>query len=78
MLLREALAGRNRDNAVIGVNYGIPGAPAGGVSGTDNRRASIKDFVAYTLRRLGTDHRQQGGCARIAAVSRPWDRETRP
>jgi aryl-alcohol dehydrogenase-like predicted oxidoreductase len=56
MLLRAALAGRNRDNAVISVKFGILRDPAGGVAGIDNRPSSIKNFLAYTLRRLGTDH----------------------
>ncbi len=56
MLLREALKGRNRDNAVVSVKFGILRDPAGGVSGIDNRPDSIKNFLAYTLRRLGTDH----------------------
>lgn len=56
MLLRDALKGRNRDNAVISVKFGVVRDPAGGVSGIDNRPASIKNFLAYSLRRLGTDH----------------------
>jgi aryl-alcohol dehydrogenase-like predicted oxidoreductase len=56
MLLREALEGRSRDDAVISVKFGVVRDPAGGVSGIDNRPASIKNFLAYTLRRLGTDH----------------------
>jgi len=56
MVLREALKGRNRDNAVVSVKFGILRDPAGGVSGIDNRPGSIKNFLAYTLRRLGTDH----------------------
>jgi len=56
MLLRDALKGRNRDNAVISVKFGILRDPSGGVSGIDNRPNSIKNFLAYTLRRLGTDH----------------------
>ena len=56
MLLRDAVKGRNRDNAVISVKFGILRDPAGGVSGIDNRPSSIKNFLAYTLRRLGTDH----------------------
>lgn len=56
MLLREALGGRDRDNSVISVKFGILRDPAGGVLGIDNRPSSIKNFLAYTLRRLGTDH----------------------
>ncbi|MGH3460505.1 MAG: aldo/keto reductase [Kribbellaceae bacterium] len=56
MLLRDTLKGRDRDNAVISVKFGILRDPGGGVSGIDNRPSSIKNFLAYTLRRLGTDH----------------------
>jgi len=56
LLLREALKGRKRDNAVISVKFGVVRDPAGQVLGVDNRPASIKNFLAYTLRRLGTDH----------------------
>ena len=56
MLLRDALKGRNRDDAVISVKFGVLRDPAGGFNGIDNRPASIKNFLTYTLRRLGTDH----------------------
>jgi len=56
MLLRDALAGRSRDNAVISVKFGVVRDPSGAVVGLDNRPASVKNFLAYTLKRLGTDH----------------------
>jgi aryl-alcohol dehydrogenase-like predicted oxidoreductase len=56
LLLREALRGRNRDNAVISVKFGALRDAAGGWNGIDVRPAAIKNFLAYTLRRLGTDH----------------------
>jgi aryl-alcohol dehydrogenase-like predicted oxidoreductase len=56
MLLREALRGRRREDVVISVKFGALRDPAGGWSGTDTRPAAIKNFLAYTLRRLGTDH----------------------
>ncbi|MFG2104212.1 aldo/keto reductase [Micromonospora echinaurantiaca] len=56
MLLRDALRGRNRDNAVISVKFGALRDAEGGWNGTDLRPAAIKNFLAYTLRRLGTDH----------------------
>jgi aryl-alcohol dehydrogenase-like predicted oxidoreductase len=56
MLLRDALKGRNRDNAVISVKFGILRDPAGGFNGVDVRPNAVKNFLAYTLRRLGTDH----------------------
>ncbi|MFG1913697.1 aldo/keto reductase [Micromonospora sp. NPDC048898] len=56
MLLRDALRGRNRDNAVISVKFGALRDVAGGWNGNDVRPVAIKNFLAYTLRRLGTDH----------------------
>lgn len=55
MLLREALANR-RDKAVISVKFGVVRDPSGAVIGLDNRPASVKNFLAYTLTRLGTDY----------------------
>jgi aryl-alcohol dehydrogenase-like predicted oxidoreductase len=56
MLLRDALRGRERGNAVVSVKFGVLRDPAGGWDGIDLRPNSIKNFLAYTLRRLGTDH----------------------
>ena len=56
MLLRDALRGRDRDRAVISVKFGALRGPDGSWVGVDTRPAAIKNFLAYTLRRLGTDH----------------------
>lgn len=56
MLIGEALKGRNRDKAVISVKFGALRDPAGGWSGYDSRPAAIRNFVAYSLQRLGVDH----------------------
>jgi aryl-alcohol dehydrogenase-like predicted oxidoreductase len=56
LLLREALTSRTRDNAVISVKFGVLRAPDGSWHGLDTRPAAIKNALAYTLRRLGTDH----------------------
>jgi aryl-alcohol dehydrogenase-like predicted oxidoreductase len=56
LLLREALRGRNREDVVISVKFGALRDPAGGWIGVDTRPAAIKNFLAYTLRRLGTEH----------------------
>jgi aryl-alcohol dehydrogenase-like predicted oxidoreductase len=56
MLLRDALRGRDRDNAVISVKFGALRDADGGWTGTDGRPEGVKNFLAYTLRRLGTDH----------------------
>ncbi|GGK90670.1 aldo/keto reductase [Sphaerisporangium melleum] len=58
MLLRDALAGRPgaREQAVISVKFGALRDPDGGWSGYDARPAAVRNFLAYTLRQLGTDH----------------------
>jgi aryl-alcohol dehydrogenase-like predicted oxidoreductase len=54
MLIRQAL--RGRDRAVISVKFGVLRDPAGGWAGVDGRPVAVKNFLAYSLRRLGTDH----------------------
>jgi aryl-alcohol dehydrogenase-like predicted oxidoreductase len=56
LLLREALRSIDRDRVVISVKFGALRDPDGGWSGADARPVAIKNFVAYSLRRLGTDH----------------------
>jgi aryl-alcohol dehydrogenase-like predicted oxidoreductase len=56
LLLRDALRGRNRDNAVISVKFGALRDASGGWNGYDGRPEAVKNFAAYSLRRLGTDH----------------------
>ena len=57
MLIGEALAaGSKRDRALISVKFGALRDPAGGFIGYDSRPASIKNFLAMTLKRLRTDH----------------------
>jgi len=56
LLLRDALRGRNRDDVTISVKFGALRDPDGNFNGFDARPAAIKNFVTYSLRRLGTDH----------------------
>ncbi|PRY02448.1 aldo/keto reductase [Allonocardiopsis opalescens] len=56
MLLRDALRGADRDRAVISVKFGALRGPDMGWNGFDARPAAVKNFVTYSLRRLGTDH----------------------
>jgi aryl-alcohol dehydrogenase-like predicted oxidoreductase len=55
MLIREALTGRNRDNLQISVKFGALRDPDKGFLGYDSRPAAIRNFVAYSLQRLGVD-----------------------
>jgi aryl-alcohol dehydrogenase-like predicted oxidoreductase len=56
LLLGEALRGRARERAVLSVKFGLMRAPDGSIVGNDLRPAAVKNFLAYTLRRLGTDY----------------------
>lgn len=56
MLLREALANGRRQKAFLCVKCGAQRAPDGSWVGVDARPASIKNFLSYTLQRLGTDY----------------------
>jgi pyridoxine 4-dehydrogenase len=56
MLLQKALAGQRRDRLFIAVKFGAMRAPNGAFIGIDARPAAVKNFLAYSLRRLGTDY----------------------
>jgi aryl-alcohol dehydrogenase-like predicted oxidoreductase len=56
MLIREALAGRDRDDALISVKFGAQRGPDGAWLGYDARPAAAKTALAYSLTRLGVDH----------------------
>lgn len=66
MLLGRALAGR-RDRAFVAVKFGALRDPAGGFNGFDARPVAIRNFLAMTLKRLGTDHVDLYMPARIPA-----------
>jgi len=55
LLLRDALRGRKRDNLVLSVKFGALRDPAGAWLGYDGRPSAVRNFLAHTLRRLGTD-----------------------
>ena len=54
-LIGKALKSR-RDHALLSVKFGALRDPAGGWCGLDGRPGSVKNFLSYTLQRLGTDH----------------------
>jgi aryl-alcohol dehydrogenase-like predicted oxidoreductase len=56
LLIREALRGRDRDEALISVKFGALRGPDNRWHGNDARPAAVHNFLAYSLRRLGTDH----------------------
>jgi aryl-alcohol dehydrogenase-like predicted oxidoreductase len=55
MLIGRALKGRRRDDAVISVKFGAQRSPTGAFLGFDTRPAAVKNFAAYSLKRLGVD-----------------------
>ena len=56
MLIREALAGRDRGSVVISVKFGALRDVGGNWLGYDARPIAVKNFLAYSLRRLGADY----------------------
>lgn len=56
MLIAEALKERRREDVVLSVKFGALRGPDGIWSGYDSRPAAIRNFLAYSLQRLGTDH----------------------
>lgn len=58
LLIRDALKERSRDEMVISVKFGTRRSPDGGFQPAppDTDPVAVKDRLAYTLRRLGTDH----------------------
>jgi aryl-alcohol dehydrogenase-like predicted oxidoreductase len=57
MLIGEALrASSKRDAAILSVKFGALRDPAGGWVGFDGRPAAVKNFLTYSLQRLGVDH----------------------
>jgi len=56
LLIREALKGGKRERAFIAVKCGAMRAPDLKFLGDDGRPQAVKNFLAYSLRRLGTDY----------------------
>lgn len=56
MLIRDALRGRSREQVLLSVKFGALRDPSGAFTGYDGRPKAVKNFLAYTLKRLGTDH----------------------
>ncbi|MFD4506393.1 aldo/keto reductase [Streptomyces sp. NPDC058457] len=55
-LIRRALRPGDREKAVLSVKFGGLRGPAGAFVGIEGRPAHVKNALAYSLRRLGTDH----------------------
>ena len=55
MLIGRALQGR-RDRVLLSVKFGGMRSPDGNWIGFDGRPVAVKNFPAYSLKRLGVDH----------------------
>lgn len=56
LLIREALRGRRREDLQLSVKFGALRDPGGQWIGYDGRPQAVRNALAYSLRRLGTDH----------------------
>jgi len=56
LLIARALADRDRDAVALSVKFGALRDPTGGFVGNDGRPAAVKNYLANSLTRLGTDH----------------------
>jgi aryl-alcohol dehydrogenase-like predicted oxidoreductase len=56
LLLAEALRGRDRDSYQLSVKFGQMRGPGPVFGPQDNRPEAVRNFLAYSLTRLGVDH----------------------
>ena len=57
LLVGEAIKHRNRDRIQLSVKFGaLRGPRSGEFNGYDSRPAAVRNFVAYSLKRLGVDY----------------------
>ena len=56
LLIREALRGLDRNRVVISVKFGALRGPDNAFIGIDVRPVAVKNALAYSLQRLGTDY----------------------
>jgi len=56
LLIGEVLRGARRDDVTLSVKFGALRDPAGRWLGFDGRPSAVKNFLAYSLQRLGVDY----------------------
>jgi pyridoxine 4-dehydrogenase len=56
LLIREALQGVPRERVLLSVKFGALRGPKNEFGGIDNRPVAVRNFLTYSLRRLGVDH----------------------
>ncbi|GAA2784942.1 aldo/keto reductase [Kitasatospora aburaviensis] len=65
-LIRRALRAGDREKALLSVKFGALRGPDGSFVGIEGRPAHVKNALAYSLRRLDTDHVDIYRSARLA------------
>ncbi|WP_046729685.1 aldo/keto reductase [Streptomyces humi] len=65
-LIRRALRAGDREKALLSVKFGALRDPGGAFVGIEGRPAHVKNALAHSLRRLGTDHVDVYRPARLA------------
>ena len=56
MLIAKAIADRAREDVVLSVKFGAMRSPGGGWGGVDTRPDAVRNFLTYSLQRLGVDY----------------------
>lgn len=56
MLIGKAIAERPREDTVLSVKFGALRGPGGTWGGSDNRPVALRNFLTYSLQRLGVDY----------------------
>jgi pyridoxine 4-dehydrogenase len=56
LLISEALKGRRREDYVLSIKFGALRDPARGFIGYDARPEAVKNFLVYSLKRLGVEY----------------------
>ncbi len=56
MLIGKAIAERPREDMVLSVKFGALRGPGGSWGGTDSRPVALRNFLTYSLQRLGVDY----------------------
>ncbi|MGW1743434.1 aldo/keto reductase [Nocardia sp. NPDC001965] len=56
LLVGRAIADRPREETILSVKFGAMIGPDGTWQGFDSRPAALRNFLSYSLRRLGVDH----------------------
>ena len=71
LLLGRALREADRESVFVGVKFGALRDPGGAFVGHDASPAAVKNFLAHTLTRLGTDYVTGSGPTISTCTSRP-------